>query len=597
MVANIRLAGFAALALTTWFALRSGSAALWILAGGLLAGVIALVAWHAALRRQRDRLASLETVNVRALSRLDLTWSELPPTPAAGVSRSHPYARDLDVVGDASLARRISTPVLTAGWSTLYRWLLSPSDATGIARRQRAVWELSSALDQRQAVEAAGPGMANKAVDPEPFLTWASASPWLLRRPWLWIAAIVSPLTMIVLAALFFGGAIALPLWLLPIAVNVALFQFAGKNASDDVASAAPIQNSIAAYVRVFQEIGDTSPESELLQEIVQSLGGNDGATQRISRLARISRFIMPRGAMLWTPLQMAFLWDIHVLHALERWRAHSETRPRDWFARAGEWEALAALSILAHDHPGWSIPNVDDSADRIEARALAHPLIHHADVVANDVEVGPNGTFLFVTGSNMSGKSTLLRAIGLNAVLAMAGGPVAADRMLTPIVNVWTCMRVEDSLERGVSFFMAELERLKAVVDAAVAADERPVLYLLDEILQGTNTVERQIASRQVLAQLDRCDAIGAVSSHDLGLISDSALEGAADTVHFAEEFTRGQVNPQMTFDYRLRQGLATTTNALALMELLGFDVRAHDARVTNAGRDPVGGADRANH
>jgi DNA mismatch repair ATPase MutS len=181
-----------------------------------------------------------------------------------------------------------------------------------------------------------------------------------------------------------------------------------------------------------------------------------------------------------------------------------------------------------------------------------------------------------------MSGKSTLLRAVGLNAVLAMAGGPVAATRFVLPPVDVWTCMRVEDSLARGVSFFMAELQRLKAVVDAADSATERPVLYLLDEILQGTNTAERQIASRRVLGQLAERNAIGGVSSHDLTLIEGSDLERKAVPVHFAETFTRSPEGPNMTFDYDLRPGLATSTNALALMELLGFDVEPEPAEKT---------------
>ncbi|MGI8486123.1 MAG: MutS-related protein, partial [Thermomicrobiales bacterium] len=231
-------------------------------------------------------------------------------------------------------------------------------------------------------------------------------------------------------------------------------------------------------------------------------------------------------------------------------------------------------LSVLAHDHPTWTYPTVSPAEDRFAATGMAHPLIVANEAVANPVEVGPLGTLLFVTGSNMSGKSTLLRAVGVNAVLAQAGGPVCAAELRQPIVDIWTCMRVEDSLARGVSFFMAELQRLKAVVDAAKLATDRPVLYLLDEILQGTNTAERQIASRQVLQQLSRLQAIGAVSSHDLGLLEGDRLVEIAKCVHFAESFHRGPDGPDMTFDYTLRPGLATSTNALKLMELIGFEL-----------------------
>jgi DNA mismatch repair ATPase MutS len=294
-----------------------------------------------------------------------------------------------------------------------------------------------------------------------------------------------------------------------------------------------------------------------------------------MATFARISSFVIPRASIIWAPVQMSLLWDVHVLHGLERWRQRSGHQTADWFTAAGEWEALAALSVLSYDNPGWTFPVIDESSRAITASKLTHPLIHPAIAVANDVTVGPEGTFLFVTGSNMSGKSTLLRAVGLNAVLAMAGAPVAAAALSMPPLTVASCMRVEDSVAQGVSFFMAELQRLKSVVDRAdEATPDRPLLYLLDEILQGTNTAERQIASRRVLAQLARHPAIGAVSSHDLTLIEGSGLEDVAVPVHFAETFTRDATGPNMTFDYRLQPGLATSTNALALMELLGFDV-----------------------
>jgi DNA mismatch repair ATPase MutS len=194
---------------------------------------------------------------------------------------------------------------------------------------------------------------------------------------------------------------------------------------------------------------------------------------------------------------------------------------------------------------------------------------------VDNDVEVGPPGTFLMVTGSNMSGKSTLLRAIGANIVLAQAGGPVCATRMSLPAAQLWTVMRVEDSLLRGVSYFMAELQRLKQVVEAARQAHEKGearLFYLLDEILQGTNTAERQIAARRVITYLIEMGAIGAVSTHDLTLADSPELADSARLVHFTEQVHggNGAGGPQMRFDYKLRPGIATSTNALKLMDIV---------------------------
>ncbi|MGC4190914.1 MAG: hypothetical protein QM589_07095 [Thermomicrobiales bacterium] len=536
---------------------------------------------HGRLRRERDRLGRLATVNALAGQRLALAWDDLPapptdpdtPQPLREPSATPSYSHDLNVTGRASLEQRIGTPATRRGRETLRRWLLAPADPAAVTERQPAVRELASALDRRQAVETAAHRESGLIADPEDLIAWAEGERFLTHRPWLVALAWITPVVLVVALIAQVTGLIAWPLWLIPIAVNVLVFQIAGAQAATLVARVAPLHAEIAGYRDVFAAIASTQPKSALLQRIADTLGsGPNGAMTQSNRLARASTMAIPRGSMLYFPFQMGLLWDIHVLHRLERWQAAAGPDVRAWVDAAAEWEALAALSVLAHDHPTWTFPQVDPATDRFAARALAHPLIAEGDAVANDVAVGPRGTFLFVTGSNMSGKSTLLRAIGANAVLAQAGGPVAASALTMPPVDIATCMRVEDSLARGVSFFMAELLRLKDVVDAARAATDRPLLYLLDEILQGTNTAERQIASRQVLAQLAACNAIGAVSSHDLGLLEGNALEAMAMPVHFAETFRRTVDGPEMTFDYRLRDGLATSSNALALMEILGF-------------------------
>jgi DNA mismatch repair ATPase MutS len=210
-------------------------------------------------------------------------------------------------------------------------------------------------------------------------------------------------------------------------------------------------------------------------------------------------------------------------------------------------------------------------------ASDLGHPLLPPGGRVGNDVTVGPPGSFLLVTGSNMSGKSTLLRAIGLNIVLAQAGGPVCAAALRMPPIALATSMRISDSLEYGVSYFLAELRRLKDVVDdaqAARSAGARLPFFLLDEILHGTNTHERQIAARRIIRHLLALEATGVVSTHDLTLGDAPDLKTVSQQVHFTEDFSRGPDGPAMHFDYRLRPGIATSTNALKLMEIVGLPV-----------------------
>jgi DNA mismatch repair ATPase MutS len=274
---------------------------------------------------------------------------------------------------------------------------------------------------------------------------------------------------------------------------------------------------------------------------------------------------------MLYLPLQAIFAWDVNALARLEAWQEVAGAHVRDWLTVIGETEATAALATLAYDHREWTFPAISPETTTLLASNLGHPLLPETARVTNDVEVGPAGRFLLVTGSNMSGKSTLLRAIGVNVVLAGAGGPACATAMTMPPLRLWTSVKVEDSLERGVSFFMAELQRLKAVVDAANATDPEgsTLLFLLDEILQGTNTAERQIAARRVIRHLVDAGAIGAVSTHDLTLADGPELTSIARAVHL-----RDTVTPDgMEFDYKLRPGIATSTNALRLMEIVFGD------------------------
>jgi DNA mismatch repair ATPase MutS len=266
-------------------------------------------------------------------------------------------------------------------------------------------------------------------------------------------------------------------------------------------------------------------------------------------------------------------LWDVHVWSALERWQRQYGPHVRDWLHAAGEVDALCTFAGVVHDNPGWTFPSVSAEGPlRLEARGIGHPLLRDEVRVGNDVSLGPPGTFLLLTGSNMSGKSTLLRSIGLNVVLAQAGAPCCASALSLPPVRLYTSMRVQDSLEQGLSYFMAALARLKLVVEAASAQSPAPLLYLLDEVLQGTNTAERQIAVREILMHLLERTAFGAVTTHDLALADTPELAGVAQFLHFTEHVTEKEGRVSLSFDYKLRPGIATSTNALMLMKLMGL-------------------------
>jgi hypothetical protein len=335
-------------------------------------------------------------------------------------------------------------------------------------------------------------------------------------------------------------------------------------------------------YVALFDLMAGMPGESSTLARLRQAIADpQHGACARLRDLRRIMDLGNAHAESfriaLYLPLQVLFLWDFHVLALVERWQRRWGKHARPWFEALGELEALSSLAAVAHDNPAWSLPRVDAPASGgVKAMGLGHPLLPDAVRVDNDVTLGPPGTFLLVTGSNMSGKTTLLRALGANVVLAQAGGPVCAAHLEMPPLELATVVHVDDSLVDGVSTYMAGLYRLKDVVDAArrlSGPSDCTLIYLLDEALRGTNTLERQTAVRKVLGHLLAAGAIGAVSSHDPDLASTEPLSTACTVVHFRESIQSGSHPPRVTFDYKLRPGVATSTNALRLLELVGLD------------------------
>ena len=577
-VANLRLVAFVGAAAAAAWAIWGRAPFGWPLAALLLLVFIGLAIYHARLGRERARHATMQAIQRDAIARIERRWTDLPTPWQPPVPPDHPYAFDLDIVGRASLLQLLNTTATRMGRETLSTWLLAASPVPEVHARQGAVSELAPQLDLRQDLEHRGRAAANDEADPAPFLAWAEGPDALSGKTWLRWYAWVGPAALIILAAASYLGLTPYPLWAIPLLLNLAVGATAGRSAYHTISAVAADHRAIAAYAGQLELLTTTTFADPCLQRLHATFGeGEASAPAMLHRLGRIASMAIPPSSMLYLPIQALTLWDVHVVFALERWKHQAGSHVRAWLAALGAFEALAALAGLSHDNPAWVFPQLEEQNDRFAARQIGHPLLREDVRVRNDVTVGPPGTFLLVTGSNMSGKSTLLRSIGVNAVLALAGGATCADALSLPPVAIWTSVRVQDSLERGVSFFLAELQRLKLVVDAATqanASDGSRVLYLLDEILQGTNTAERSVAARQIIAYLVRQGAIGAVSTHDLALADDPRLQQVAQTVHFTDTVGEGPDAPPMSFDYRLRPGVATTTNALRLMRLIGLDL-----------------------
>jgi hypothetical protein len=582
VLAKLRLATFlpAVVAVVWWLGFSGGIPA-------FAAGVLLLLAFgvlvlrHARVEERAAWFEALRLVNARGSARLARNWDALPPAPplpAVDVS-GHPYAIDLDVFGRASLFQWIGPAATEAGQLTLATWLLSGAAPAEINARQPAIAELASLDGWREELGAFGVLAAGERRDSiGTFLRWAeSPGPALRGIRVIQAAVYVIVACLWILGGLHFSGVMPNGLWGIPLLTGLVLSFATVGPVSRAFDQAGAGERTLAQYAGIFGHVAAQpfkSPRLGAVQQRMTAEGRPAADAMRV--LNRILSFAdLRRGAaMLHFLIQALTLWDFHCLFALEGWRRGAGSRVRGWFKATGELDALSCLATIRHDNPHWCFPKLSSgSSDRVyRAVGLGHPLLPEDRRVANDVELGPPGTVLLVTGSNMSGKSTLLRAIGANAVLAQCGAPVCATSLQLPPCDVQTSIRIQDSLEHGVSYFMAALARLKGVVDAAEREPgDRALLYLLDEILQGTNSAERGIAVQAVARHLLDAGAIGAMTTHDLNLAGEEPLRSTAHLVHFTEI-----VDPDgtMRFDYRLRQGIATSRNALRLMQLIGIDI-----------------------
>jgi uncharacterized membrane protein YphA (DoxX/SURF4 family) len=561
-ISNLRLVlALPVLSIAFWW-LRSGEALTGLLAVGILVLFVAVVVWHARIGRKRREIQARVTFRTQQLARADRDWGGLPPAREGNLPPDHPYANDLDLIGPGSLLHLIDVTQTPSGFQTLLARLSTGLSITSSAVQQEAARSLIAHGQWREDLAVAGAVSASEMNE--------SAAAAVIARfgtrtlTWRHIAAVVATFATLIVVAFVLAGALA-PLVAIALLVVNAGLTFSTTDRQDIGESIRGLRQ-LRQVLPIAEAVPGDATGIAALRDQLQIDGRS--ASLVLSAFDRRLSLIVPQGSIIWFPLQIALNWDLLVDALLIRTARLVGSSLATWVDVVGELETLAALGNLADLNPGWTWPEIQPSALEMIATGVAHPLIPGDRRVANDVSVGPAGSVLIVTGSNMAGKSTLLRSVGLNAVLARAGGPVCARSLTMGDFAIWSSVRVQDSLSQGVSLFMAELLRLRQVVDAA---REQPVLYLLDEILHGTNTSERRIAARTVIHHLVATDAIGMVSTHDLELI-DAELAAHATTVHLVDQIVNTEHGPEMRFDYKVKPGLAPSSNALRLLELVGL-------------------------
>ncbi|WP_146514053.1 MutS family DNA mismatch repair protein [Rubripirellula amarantea] len=554
------------------------------------------------VRDSMEELRRNRSVIERLIARLHRDWEKLATKRMTRLldlvelpQQRRETAGDLDLFGRASLFHLVSMTATAPGTRTICDWLSGPAIGSIARERTTAIEALAPHRDERIRFYTLARRIGDSSGDPDHFVQWATGERWLEKRGWLvaWAkasAAIsVIGVVLMLLALAGIGGGLLMRIGLFGLIaimlINILITTVMLGPAHQIFSIAMANRQAVTNYIELFSAanwLPKTSDQGRLQSLRSTLYDSPTSAFEGMKSLAKVARAGSLRQSagtyLLYLPLQAFALWDVRVLRRLEDWQAEHASYVKGWFDSLGELESLMSLAALRDDYPQWTKPIWQDDIDKAQVTSVAigHPLLRDADRVTNDVSVGPPGTVLLVTGSNMSGKSTMLRSVGLNVALAATGAPVCAESFTLPSVELTTSIRVSDDVSQGVSFYMAELHRLKSVVDHARAMaklNDRVCLFLLDEILQGTNSRERQIAVVRVLDHLIQSNAIGAITTHDLELADEEALMSMATTVHFRETIRPdAEGNEQMTFDYKMRQGVSPTTNALRLLEMVGL-------------------------
>lgn len=554
-----------------------------------VAAFIALSIWHELVMRALARAQAAVTFYADGIARVEDRWTRIGQSGERFRDSDHPYADDLDVFGAGSLFQLLSGARTPMGEDRLAAWLSAPAEPAEIRARQARVAGLRSQIDLRERIAVVNADHRRRLM-PERLIEWAEAPPAVSRA--------IRPIVL--LAALAFAAAVvnalmggrAFPLAILAV-VNLAMLWWLMKRSEAVVEglSSATVSAGLDLLSQVIAEIEGASFDDPALAGLAARLTGaspGGAASRGIARLARVSDWVDSRHNVFARLLEIPLLFTLQVAFRAEAWKTRYGSHLRDWVDVVAEMEALLSLAGYAFEHPADPFPEIIEHADGAvyEAVEVAHPLLPSATAVRNTVTLGlgpaawgltdpslksraPGLKVLIVSGSNMSGKSTLMRTMGLNAVLALAGGPVRAARVRITPLALGTCLRHTDSLLEGRSGFFTEVLRIRQVCN--LLEGPLPVLFLFDELLSGTNSKDRRRAAEGLVRMMVARRAIGMVTTHDLALTEIAALiPGEVRNVHLQDHVEDGQ----MRFDYKLRDGIITHSNALELMRMIGLDV-----------------------
>lgn len=530
---------------------------------------IVVVIWHNQLHKQKDELERLVKINADEMKALKGDFAHFDGAPEYSYP-DHPFAGDLDVFGQGSVFQYINRSVTVIGKCLLAKWFLEPETNTGIIKtRQEAVNDLASRNDWRQQFRSAGMAINENREDKDGILDWLQR-PAKFQKPVFGILLWSIPALSILMLGLLISGTIPFQVFsiylLIPLGVSYSQFSKIGKE--HELLS----QKSelLLKYSRLMDLIENEEFDSERMKQLTIDLEKELKSGTALKKLSKIVNALDSRLNILgWILLNYFSLWDILHARRLEKWRIVYRTLVPGWFDTLSEVDALCSLACLKFNRPGFIFPTPLEGEFQLHAENCGHPLINETVRVDNPVEFDGWGQFVIVTGANMAGKSTYLRTIAVNYLLAMTGAPVCASRFDFKLAGIFTSIRTRDDLLHNESYFFAELKRLKAIITSLESGNQ--LFIILDEILKGTNSKDKQTGSKALLKQLVRYGASGLIATHDLSL-GDLILEypGNIRNKRFEVEI----LNDELVFDYKLKEGISQNLNATFLMKKMGITV-----------------------
>ncbi|OZV10258.1 DNA mismatch repair protein MutS [Tissierella sp. P1] len=563
---------FIGIILLTYIIIKINHKSIYVIIDFILAIIfICLIIYHNIIKDKLNFSKEIININNRYLARVDGNWIDFNDIGEEFIDKEHKYSFDLDIVGKKSLFQFINIANTWNGRKTLARDLLETSyNKTEIYLRQEAIKELSSKLDFCQELEYLGGKHKKELLDPENLIKYAESKEIMIKSQRArelihFLPIIVIPLSVAIIIFKMKRIYVLIPLLIL---LQFLLWMIRFSTMNNILKPVGTFKRNLETYMDILKLLEKENFQSKKLNSIKEILfSGEYSSILAIKELDKITERINLRhnNALIYLVFNGLFLWDYECVFLLENWKNTYGLEVKKWIEAIGEVESLISLSVLMQIDEGVSFPTIDNSNLRVSGESLGHPLISNNERVLNNIKI--DDSILIITGSNMSGKTTFLRTIGINLVLAYSGGPVYASKMSCPILEIFTSMRVTDDLKNGISTFYAELLRIKEIIN--YANKNNNIIFLIDEIFRGTNSEDRILGAKNVLGNLNKLGVVGAITTHDLELCI-LAKYNRIENYHFSEQYKNNKIH----FDYKIKPGKSTSTNAKYLMESVGIEI-----------------------